>query len=168
MLRLRIIAALAFVAAFCAAGPGRTENYPCSDQSAQAVNYACPATVLQYLNSGGQALSVIATAPVVSASAENNHVLKATPGNLFSVSASNLTSTAGFLVWLDASSAPADGAITPKGCVPLPASGTASISYMPGPPAAAATGITVVVSSGANCFTKTTGTITAFISGMVQ
>jgi len=106
--------------------------------------------------------------PVVSAAAENNHVLKATPGNLYSIYAANLTATAGFLVVLNVTAAPADGAITPLECAALPANGNASISYNSGPPSVFSTGITAVVTSATTCFTKTTGVITAFIRGSVQ
>lgn len=109
-----------------------------------------------------------AITPVVSASAEATHVLKASPGSLYSVTATNQTATAGFLMVLNATSAPADGAVTPLACVQLPASGTATIGYGIGPAEAYSTGIVAVVSSGANCFTKTTGTITAFFNGAVQ
>ena len=102
---------------------------------------------------------------VVSSAAENNHVLKASAGNLYSVYATNLTSTAGFLLVLNSTTSPADGAVTPLACVPLPASSYAQIDYSPGPPQVFSTGITAVVSSATTCFTKTTGTITAFING---
>lgn len=105
--------------------------------------------------------------PVASASAESSHVLKASAGNVYTVSATNLTATAGFLVLINATSAPADGAITPPACAPLPANGSASISYgvVPG---YFGTGIVAVVTSAATCFTKTTGTLTALLSGTVQ
>lgn len=106
--------------------------------------------------------------PVVSAAGEASHVLKATPGNLYGVYATNLTGTAGFLVVLNATSAPADGAITPLACVPLTANGVASINYIPGPPSVYSTGITAVITSAATCFTKTTGVITAYIAGQVS
>ena len=116
--------------------------------------------------------SAVGITSVVSSAAENNHVLKASAGNLYSVSATNLTSTNGYLVLLNATSAPADGAITPLACIPLASnaggSGFASIDYSPGPPQVYSTGITAVVTSASTCFTKTTGTITAFISGRVQ
>lgn len=106
--------------------------------------------------------------PVVSAAAENNHVLKATPGNLYSVYAVNLTSTPGYLVVLNTTASPGDGAITPLDCAPLPASGSASINFGAGPPNVYSTGITAVITSAATCFTKTTGVITGFISGRVK
>lgn len=106
--------------------------------------------------------------PIVSAAGEASHVLKAGAGNLYSVYATNLTNTAGFLVVVNATSAPADGAITPLDCVPLAGSGNAAISYNPGPPKVYSTGITAVVTSATTCFTKTTGVITAFISGSAK
>lgn len=112
--------------------------------------------------------SAVGIAQVVSTSAEATHVLKASAGNLYNVYATNLTATAGFLVVIDATAAPVDGAITPLACAPLPASGGASINYLGGPPQVYSTGIVAVVSSAATCFTKTTGTITAYISGGVK
>lgn len=106
--------------------------------------------------------------PIVSASAENNHVLKASAGNLYSVYAQNLTSTTGFLVVLNSTTSPADGAITPLECVQLPPNGNASISYNPGPAGVFTTGITAVLTSATTCFTKTTGVITGFIHGAVK
>ncbi len=106
--------------------------------------------------------------PTVSTAAENSHILKAGAGVVYSVYATNLTTTDGYLQVFNAVSAPADGAVTPLACAPLSGGGVASIHYAPGPPGIYGTGITAVVSSAATCFTKTTGTITAFISGMVQ
>lgn len=112
--------------------------------------------------------AALAIVPVVSASGENNHVLKASAGNLYSVYATNLTATAGFLVVLNATTSPADGAITPLACVPLAANGVASINFNPGPVSRYGTGITAVLTSANTCFTKTTGVITGFISGSVS
>lgn len=106
--------------------------------------------------------------PVVSASAEGSHVLKASAGNAYSAYATNLTATNGFLVLLNATSAPADGAISPIACAPLASNGVASINYAPGPPGVFSTGITAVITSASTCFTKTTGVITGFISGSVK
>lgn len=108
-----------------------------------------------------------------STQAENSHVIKAAPGALFTAYATNLTATGGFLVLLNATSAPADGSIVPLDCVPLPANNSAGscgpgctgINYRPGPGKPYSIGITAVVTSANTCFTKTTGTITAFISG---
>lgn len=109
-----------------------------------------------------------AITPVFSASAEASHILKATGGRVWGVYATNLTTTAGFLVLIDSPTVPSNGAITPQACIPLPASGAASISYLPTPPALFTTGIVAAVTSASTCFTLTTGVITAFIAGIVQ
>lgn len=116
-------------------------------------------------------LSGTSIEPIVSAAAEATHVIKNKPGVVYSVYATNLTSTAGFLLLLNAVSVPVDGAVTPVACAPLAANsagGVASVNYLPGPGAWYSAGIVAVVSSGASCFTKTTGTITAFISGFAR
>lgn len=121
----------------------------------------------------GTALAPTATAaagitPVTSTSLENSHVLKAGAGNVYSVYASNLTGGAsGFLVLLNATSAPGDGAITPLDCAPF-SGGVAEINFAGLPPEVFSTGITAVVTSATTCFTKTTGVLTAFISGRVK
>lgn len=108
-------------------------------------------------------------APVVSGALEASHIFKAGAGNLYSAYASNLTGGAtGYLMIFDATSAPVDGAVTPKVCVPFNSLGSASATYQGLPPATFLTGITAVVSSGANCFTKTTGVLTAFLSGLTK
>jgi hypothetical protein len=106
--------------------------------------------------------------PIVSTAGEASHVLKAGAGNSYAAYATNLTATQGFLLLLNSTTAPADGAVTPLACAPLAPNGIASISYSPGPPGVFSTGITAVVTSAVTCFTKTTGVITAFISGSVQ
>jgi hypothetical protein len=110
--------------------------------------------------------SANAIAPTTNSTAANNVVLKAAPGNVYSAAATNLTSTQGYLVLINATAAPADGTITPKACTLLPANGSASISYGD-IPALYDTGVVAVVTSAASCFTKTTGVITAHITGQV-
>lgn len=108
----------------------------------------------------------VAITSVVTSAGASSLVLKASAGNLYSTYATNLTGTPGFLVVVNATSAPADGAITPLACVPLPANGAANINYAPGPAQRYSTGITAVVTSATTCFTKTTsGGLTAFIGG---
>lgn len=107
--------------------------------------------------------------PTVSAAAENNRLLKTGAGTFCGAAAVNLTSTAGFLmVFFGVLTAPADGAVTPNECVTLPASGSASIPYGAGQGVPFSVGAVAVVSSGAGCFVKTTGTITALLRGLVQ
>ncbi len=119
------------------------------------------------LPASAQQLNVSVT-PIVSAAAEASHVMKASPGRVYSVYATNITTTAGFLVLLNATSLPSDGAILPLACIPLPASGAASINYIPTPAGQYSTGIVAAATSASTCFTLTTGTITAFFSGTIQ
>jgi hypothetical protein len=109
--------------------------------------------------------------PVVSATSESSHILKNSPGNVYSVYATNHTSNQGYLVLINAVAVPADGAIAPLACALMSPNGVASINYAPGPPGVFSTGVVAVVTSASTCFTKTTsgGTaITAFISGSVK
>jgi len=105
-----------------------------------------------------------------SAAAEATHVFKSTgPGNLYTVYATNFTATAGYLVVVGSTTVPADGAIVPIDCSPLPALGVGSVVYQaitgPGP---VPLGVVVILTSAATCFTKTTGVITGFIKANVQ
>ena len=106
--------------------------------------------------------------PVISAAAEANHILKAGAGNLYAAYATS--TVAGYLLIFNATTAPADGAVTPQNCIPgaLTQSGiyAASISYNPGPAEVFTTGITASWSS-TGCFTKT-ASATAFIHGSVK
>lgn len=115
----------------------------------------------------GGTTATTAITSVVSASAEATHVLKASAGTLMGVYAVNLTSTPGFLIVLNATSAPSDGAVAPLDVAALPAFGTASISFDFPQGRLYSTGITAVLTSAATPFTKTTGVITGFINGGV-
>lgn len=106
--------------------------------------------------------------PTVTATAVASLVLKAAPGKVYSVYATNVTSTAGFLILLNAVTDPGTGTVTPLACVPLPGSGAASINFIPTPPALFTVGITAVLTSASTCFSITEGTITGFIGGTVQ
>ncbi len=106
--------------------------------------------------------------PVVTATAAASLVLKGGPGLLYSVYATNITTTAGYLIVLNATSDPTTGTVTPLACVPLPASGAASINYIPTPAGQYSVGITAVLTSASTCFTVTEGTITGFIAGSVK
>lgn len=132
-----------------------------------AISQTTPGTTNGVVITPSSAVAIGIT-PIVSAAGESSHVLKASAGNTYSVYATNLTATQGFLLILNSTTAPADGAVTPLACAPLAPNGIASINYAPGPPGVFSTGITAVVTSAVTCFTKTTGVITAFISGSVQ
>lgn len=110
----------------------------------------------------------------VTAPAANSLLAKAAPGAALSVYATNMTSTAAFLIGYNAVAVPSPGALTANlviDCAPLPASGNVSINDQPSPPTAYSVGIVYLISSatGASaCTTYTTGTVTAFIRAKVQ
>lgn len=114
--------------------------------------------------------SFIAIPPAIGINV-NSLVIKASPTNLYSVYATNLTSTAGFLIIVNSATVPPTGALTAStvlDCIPLQASDVSSLNYAPYPPKYYNVGIVALVSSSSGtgaCTTWTTGTITAFISG---
>ncbi len=115
---------------------------------------------------GSQAAAI----PTVQSTAvESGHVLKASAGNLYGVV---VTSTVnGVVMVFNSATVPGDGAVTPIYCIRLtPDSGglgTASISFLPGPPALFSTGISVAMSTGTNCANKA-ASATAWITGLVK
>jgi hypothetical protein len=109
--------------------------------------------------------------PVVCGSAVSSCVLKATPGNLYSVYAD--CTAACWLQVFNAVAAPVNGATTAGvaannmvECISIAAGGIGGISYGSGPPAVYSTGITVAVSS-TSCATLTLSTV-GFIHGLIQ
>ena len=103
--------------------------------------------------------------PIVSASAEGSHVLKGSPGNLYSLYVTT-GATSGYVMTFNATTAPADGAVTPIECVPVFATSTLGLTFGSGPPDVYSTGITAVFSS-TGCFTKTVSA-TAFFKARVM
>lgn len=94
-----------------------------------------------------------------------NLVVKASAGNLYGLQVSadsTLSAAAWWIIIYNATSAPADGAITPSKCFAMPL-GATSFSASWDIPVQFSTGITVGVST-TGCFTKTASTH-AFISG---
>jgi hypothetical protein len=84
--------------------------------------------------------------------------------------AENITSTAGYCVLYNGTSAPSTGALTAANVLGfqfLPASGFCDWTAT-NVPIAASTGAVVLVTSAATPFTYTTGTITAAIYGLAQ
>lgn len=102
---------------------------------------------------------------VQSAAVESNHVLKSSAGTLYAIYVTP-QATAGYLMTFDATSAPADGAVTPKECIPISASTAGGIAFSGLPAGSYATGI-VAVYSTTGCFTKTASS-TAFFKAVVQ
>lgn len=103
--------------------------------------------------------------PVVSTAAEGSRVLKASPGTLYALYITSGAS-AGYIMTFNATSAPADGAVTPINCVVIAANATIALSFAPHPPEYYSTGITAVFST-TGCFTKTISN-TAFFHALVQ
>lgn len=115
--------------------------------------------------------ATIGITPVVGGSAVSSLVLKATPGNLYSVYA-NCTSACWLMIF-NATAAPANGATTAGvasgnmvECVPIGAGSVGGLTYIPGPPAVYSVGITATISSTA-CSTLTLSTV-GFIHGMIK
>lgn len=106
-------------------------------------------------------ISVDGITPIVSGAVESNHVLKASAGNFYGACITT-GATAGFMMVFNATSAPADGAVTPTEWLQIAANATACLSYGSGPPNAYATGITLVFSS-TGPFTKTASATAAFV-----
>ena len=102
-------------------------------------------------------------ATVQSAAAESSHVLSNAPSDLYGIQVA-IGTTAGYLMVFNATSAPADGAVTPALCFNVPASTT--INYSPAYPVPFTTGIVGVFSTTGG-FTKT-ASATAFFSGQVH
>ena len=111
----------------------------------------------------------ISVAPTTSASGVNNLLVKALPGNLYQITATNETASAGFLVLLNTVTVPTNGAtVTPYLCAKLPASGSVTLDFIPTPPVRFTTGIVAILTSAATCATFTTGTITGTIQAIIQ
>lgn len=111
-------------------------------------------------NSGSPAIT-----PKISLSGDTL-VAKAAPGYLYHAQVVSLTATAGFILLFNATSEPADGAVTPVWCKRIAASGEAEID--PPFPLNLTIGVVISVSSGSDCSTKTTGVISATIEAEVQ
>ena len=94
-----------------------------------------------------------------STAVEGSHVIKAGAGNLYDLYVT-AGATAGFVMTFNATTAPADGAVTPVNCVQAAANQTTGLSFGSGPPEVYSTGISAVFSS-TGCFTKT-ASATAF------
>ena len=132
----------------------------------QAVSAAAPLPVTS--TPSPSPLPSAGLAPVTSSSLEANHVIKASAGNLYSfeVSAdSTLSSAAWWIMIYNATTAPADGTVTPSKCY-AQVSGATSAAYAWPVPINFTTGIVVGVST-TGCFTKTASSH-AFISGDAQ
>lgn len=110
-------------------------------------------------------VSTSALAPVVSAAVEGTHVLKGSAGNLYGLVVTN-TTVAGYVMVFNATTAPADGAVTPIYCLPIGINQTVSLTGPSTIPISFSTGISVAFST-TGCFTKTVSA-TAMFTGLVD
>lgn len=125
-------------------------NFPAT-QSVQGINGGFPQAVSQQ----GSSLAAVGITPAITPSG-TAVVGKASQGNLYSAYAVNTTATAGYLVCINATAAPATGAaITPIDVQTLAGAvgATASINYGPGPPNAYSTGIACLVTTSLTTYT---------------
>jgi hypothetical protein len=102
---------------------------------------------------------------VTSTTLEANHVIKASAGALYSFEVqadATLSAAAWWVMIYNATSAPADGAVTPAKCYQIPA-GSPGANFAFPAPISFSTGIVIGVST-TGCFTKT-ASAHAFISG---
>lgn len=111
------------------------------------------------------ASSSFALIPGSSAALEAAHVIKSSPGNLYSLYAIT-TSVGGYLMTFDATTPPADGPVDPMECVAVPPHGVVALSTDGGPPDHYRNGIVAVFSS-TGPFVKTASS-TAFFKWSVQ
>lgn len=142
-----------------AAGNERGANVNANSALLTALDQTTPATTngitpVPTSNAGA------ALAQTASGAAESNNVLKASAGNLYSLTVTT-GATAGYLMVFNATSAPIDGAVTPAYCAQVPANNTGAFEWAI--PARYSTGITAVFSS-TGCFTKTASATAAFFA----
>jgi hypothetical protein len=106
----------------------------------------------------------VAITSIVSSAAESNHVFCSAACNLWGMYITT-GATAGFVLTFDATTAPIDGAVTPKHCVQVPANASVSLDYGSGPASRYSTGLTAVYST-TGCFNKT-ASATAYFHGRI-
>lgn len=120
------------------------------------------------ITSFGTALPVATAgiAPYISTSLESCHVMKASQATAISYGVTT-GATAGYLMVFNATSAPADGAVTPAAlAIQIPANATVTRTYSPPSTLQLSTGFTVCFSS-TGPFTKT-ASATAMLEGTWQ
>jgi hypothetical protein len=134
---------------------------PSSVIAVQGVPSMTPISVTQAPSSS----STIGLPSISSTVAESSHILKASPGNLYSLYVTP-GAVAGYLMTFDATTVPPDGTVTPKDCVQVSVGSSQGFASNGSPPDVYAAGV-VAVFSTTGCFTKT-ASATAFFKGRVQ
>lgn len=105
-----------------------------------------------------------ATTSASSTAAASNLVLKASAGNLYSLT-TTIGATTGYLMLFDATALPSNGAVTPVLCYPIISNGTqGGVSFSFFPPKRFGTGITAGFST-TGCFTLTASATGNFFGG---
>lgn len=110
--------------------------------------------------------ATVGITPVVSSALESNHIIKASPGNLYGAKITT-GAFAGWLLVANSTTAPTAGgaAIAPLSCTAVAANTSTGITF--NPPLAASTGITLVFSTTGQCLTNT-ASATAFFEGYAK
>lgn len=114
--------------------------------------------------------STIAITHGQSTATESGHAaICAAACNLYSLTATNLsTTTVLMLMFFNSTTVPGDGAVTPDQCISVfPGPGVSGVSASGGPPTRYSTGLSVALSSGASCTTKT-ASVNGFFTWGVQ
>lgn len=114
--------------------------------------------------------SAVAIAHGQSTATESGHAaICAAACNLYSLTATNLSATTVLMLMIfNSTTVPGDGAVTPDQCLPVsPGPGATGISSAGGPPTRYGTGLSVALSSGASCTTKT-ASVNGFFTWAVQ
>lgn len=96
--------------------------------------------------------------PYSSPAPENNTAVKASQATLVSACYTNQTVNDLTILVFNSATVPADGAVTPVGCGPVPKATTTLVNagcYTPPVPMNFSVGLSVAVSSGPNCYLKT-------------
>lgn len=88
-----------------------------------------------------------------STATEASHIIKASPGVLYSITATNTTAAAGYVLLIDGTTDPSDGDVIPVACYAIAANQTISVPQIDYPDPFN-TGIVAVFSS-TGCNTKT-------------
>lgn len=96
---------------------------------------------------------------------ESSHIFKASAGNLYGFHVTNGSST-GYVMFFDATSVPADGAVIPALCIAMPSVNSTIGGLIQPFPLRFTKGI-VAAYSTTGCFTKTSSA-TAFFAAQVQ
>lgn len=110
----------------------------------------------------------VAVVPGVTASNAASLVVKAGPGTLYRVEATNHTAFDAEVMVLDLSSLPVLGAVSPIACEMVNKSSSVVMTTLPTPGIKMQKGITIAFSTSVDCFTLSTGSVTGFISAIAQ